>query len=377
MPNQFTPDADDNSSEKKRSQQRLLLLLLLLMGLFAYLYFFTGLIKARPETAQAPPPSTGEPAEVVKQPLPPRPEGDAAATAPAAPGAAAPGATAPAAPAPVQAAAPAGKPGAGAPVAAKPAPAQPAPAAQAKTAKPAAPAATAKPAPPAKAAKPAVAAKAAKPAVAAKDAKPAAAAKAAKPAAAKPAVAAKEAKPAAAKTAAKPAAEAKPAKGVALNSTKAKTAAGAYALEINGDLAESELGSVTAKLKKAGISPVVTSKAQKGEPMHRLFLADFGDRDEAVEELGRLKQVAPSSFMLKENGRYAVYAGSFLRQGKAAVEQDRLYDKGVRLLLKEATIPVPVVKLRAGSFADQASAQKAAGKLKSSGLTAKVVKVGK
>ena len=394
MPNQFSPDADDHSSEKKRSQQRLLLLLLLLIGLFVYLYFFTGLIRPRPETAQAPPPpSAGEPAaEVVKQPLPPRPEGEAAA-----PGAAVPGATEPAKPAPAQAAAPVAKPSAGGAPAAKPAPSgQPAPAAQAKTAKPAAAAVAAKekiakPATPAKEAKPATAAKDAKPATAAK-AKPAAATKEAKPAAtakskpaatakSKPATAAKEGKPAAAaaKPAPKPAAEAKAAKGAAPKTAKAtaKPAAGVYALEINGDLAESEMGPVTAKLKKAGISNVVTSKAQKGEPMHRLFLADFGDRGEAAEELERLKMVAPSAFMLKENNRYAVYAGSFLREGKAAVEQDRLYDKGVRLMLKEATTPVSVVRVRAGSFADQASAQKAAGNLKKSGLTAKVVKVGK
>ena len=370
MPNQFSPDADDHSSEKKRSQQRLLLLLLLLVGLFVYLYFFTGLIRPRPETAQIPAtPPAGQPAaEVVKQPLPPRPEGEAAAPAqPAAPGAAAPGATEQPKPAPAQASAPAGKPAAGAAPAAKPAPpGQPATATQAKNAKPAAAAPTAKE----KTAKPAPSAKEAKPATAAK-AKPAAAAKA------KPAAAAKEAKPAAA--AAKPAAVAKGAKTAAPKAAKAqaKPAAGAYALEINGDLAESETGPVTAKLKKAGISNVVTTRTQKGEPMHRLFLADFGDRNEAAEELERLKMVAPNAFMLKENNRYTVYAGSFLRQGKAALEQDRLYDKGVRLLLKEATIPVSVVKLRAGSFADQASARKAAGNLKKSGLTAKVVKVGK
>ena len=300
---------------------------------------------------------------MVKQPLPPRPEGEAAA-----PGAAVPGATEPTKPAPTQAAAPAAKPAAGGAPAAKPAPSgQPAPAAQAKTAKPAAAAPAnakvAKPATPAKEAKPATA----KPATAAKEVKPATAAKEAKPAAA------------AAKPAVKPAAEAKAAKGAAPKTAKvtAKPAAGAYVLEINGDLAESEMGPVTAKLKKAGISNVVTSKAQKGESMHRLFLADFGDRGEAAEELERLKMVAPSAFMLKENNRYAVYAGSFLREGKAAVEQDRLYDKGVRLMLKEATTPVSVVRVRAGSFADQASAQKAAGNLKKSGLTAKIVKVGK
>uniref|UniRef100_UPI0004789374 SPOR domain-containing protein n=1 Tax=Citrifermentans bremense TaxID=60035 RepID=UPI0004789374 len=227
------------------------------------------------------------------------------------------------------------------------------------------------------------------PAATAKQAKPAA--KEAKPAAAaKPATTAKEAKPAAAKEAktataakgekAEKAAKAEKAEKVA--STKgakpaAKAAAGAYALDINGDLAESEMGPVTAKLKKAGIAHVVKTKAQKGEPMHRLFLADFGDRSEATEQLDRLKQVAPNAFMLKENGRYAVYGGSFLREGKAAVEQDRLFDKGVKLMLQKATIPVSVVKLRAGSFADQASAKKAAASLKSAGLSATVVKVGK
>jgi cell division protein FtsN len=81
--------------------------------------------------------------------------------------------------------------------------------------------------------------------------------------------------------------------------------------------------------------------------------------------------------MLKENGRYTVYAGSYLREAKAAVEQDRLFEKGVKLLLKSATAPVAVVKLRAGSFADHWSADKAANSLKKAGLSAKVVKVAK
>ena len=339
MPNQFTPDADDQMPEKKSSQQRLLLLLLLLAGLFAYLYFFTGLIKPR-EEQPIPQPVAEAP---VKQPLPPRPQ----AAAPAAPGAVvtagtqAPKGSAP----PVQQAKPAQP---AAPASAAPA-AKPAPAAQAKAEKPAPPAASAPQA---------------------KGAKPAAAAKAARPAA-----------PAAPKLAAKPAAEAKAGKTAVAKPVKAKavakSATAAYALEINGDLAESEMGSVTAKLKQAGIAYVVKTKSQKGELMHRLFLADFGSRDAAVEELERLKVTAPDAFMLKEDGRFAVYAGSYLREGKAAVEQDRLFDKGVKLLLKNATIPVSVVKVRAGSFADQASAEKAAHKLKKSGLSAKVVKAGK
>ena len=105
-------------------------------------------------------------------------------------------------------------------------------------------------------------------------------------------------------------------------------------------------------------------------------MSRFEDDDEALEELERLKLATPDAFMLKENGRYAVYAGSYLRATKATAEQNRLLGKGVKLLVKTATAPVAVIKVRAGSFADQASAEKAANGLKKSGLTAKVVKAG-
>lgn len=110
--------------------------------------------------------------------------------------------------------------------------------------------------------------------------------------------------------------------------------------------------------------------------MHRLFLADFGNRDEALEELERLKLASSDAFMLKENGRYMVYAGSYLRESKAVGEQNRLLAVGVKLLIKKATAPVAVTKVRAGSFADQASAEKAVKVLKKGGLSAKVVKIG-
>jgi len=382
MSNEFPHEADDQMSARKSSQQRLLLLLLLLVGLFAYLYFFTGLIRPR-QDQPAPQPA---PEAMVKQPLPPRsasvtaPAGEPATaatateTAPAGkPGATAQAPTAPPAPAakpaqPAAATAPAGKPAATTKAAPAVKPAAPAPEKSAKV--------TAPETKPAKPAAPAAKAKTGKPTAPATTAP--GQAKAAKPAAA----ATKK------KTAAKPAAEsngtktqAAAAKSVPAKSEKAKLAAKgaapAYALELNDDLLESETGAVTAKLKKAGISQVVKTRSQKGEPMHRLYLADFADRNEAVEQLERLKLSAPDAFMLRENGRYTVYAGSYLREGKAAVEQDRLYDKGVKLLLKSAMTPVAVVKLRAGSFADQASAEKAAKKLKQAGLSAKVVKVAK
>lgn len=368
MSNNFSPDADDQMPEKKTSQQLLLLLLLLLVCLFTYLYFFTGLIKPRGEQP-TPQPVAEAP---VKKPLPPR--GVQKGAQPAKPGApvavatteehkaAAPPARSaqPAAPAKEAAAT---KPAVGA-SGAKPAqPAAQAP--QAKAAKPAAAAPQAKPAQPAA---PAAQAKGTHPAAApANEAKSAPASE--KKAAAKPAVEAKRAS--------KPAAGEKTAAAAKKPQAPARPAAPAYTLEISGDLLESEMGPVMAKLKQAGITHVVKTKSHKGEPMHRLFLADFANRDEALEELERLKLAAPQAFMLKENGRYAVYAGSYLREGKATVEQDRLFEKGVKLLLKSATAPVAILKVRAGSFTDQAGADKAVKALKRAGIPAKVVKIAK
>jgi hypothetical protein len=354
MANQFSPDEDDRIPEKKSSQQLLLLLLLLLLAIFAYLYFFTGMIRPR-EIEPKPQPA---PVAMVKKPLPPRLEQKGAPPATPVAKSATTGKEAETAAAPAKEA---NKPAS--PSAAKAAPAvKPAtPVSEAKAVKPQAPAQQAKAekpsAPPIKTAKPEA------PAV--KEAKP---------------VAVSEKKPVA-----KAAAETKPvAKQAAGESGKtphkakvtAKTAAPAYVLELKDDLAPSEIRPVMAKLKQAGIGHVVQTKSQKGEPMHRLFLADFGNRDEALEELERLKLATSDAFMLKENGRYAVYAGSYLRKAKATVEQDRLLAKGVKLLVKDATAPVAVVKVRAGSFADQASAEKAAKSLKKGGLSAKVVKVG-
>jgi cell division protein FtsN len=140
------------------------------------------------------------------------------------------------------------------------------------------------------------------------------------------------------------------------------------------DLAESEVASTTAKLKQAGVTQVVKTKSQKGEPMHRLFLADFANRDEAAEELERLQLAAPNAFMLKENGRYAVYAGSYLREAKAGQEQTRLLAKGVQLLPRTTTLPVTIYTLRAGAFANQAQADKAQAALKKAGVAAQVVR---
>jgi hypothetical protein len=111
--------------------------------------------------------------------------------------------------------------------------------------------------------------------------------------------------------------------------------------------------------------------------MNRLFVASFSARDEATAELIKVKKVTGDAFMLRENGTYAVYAGSYFLAAKAAAEQDRLYDKGIMTLMKKSQVTVAVTKLTAGSFPSKIEAQKAAKLLKKQGLTATVIKTGK
>ena len=338
-------DGENNSSEKGSSQQILLLVLVLLLAVFGYLYFFTGIIKPR---QQAPAP---QPAQV-KQPIPARPnEGGGAATVAG------------------SAATPATQ-DTGAAVTTKPAVPAIAPSATTSGAKPAATSA----APAASALKPAVA-----PSV-----------PAAKPA---PAQVAKPAAPAPAATPVQPAPQAKTVTAVSANpaqvkatnakaagkapKTAAKPASGAYTLMIGEYVEENSVKSVQAKLKKLGIKPVARTKALRSEPMNRLYLGSFDTHQSADAALDGISKFTKDGFLLQENGRYSVYAGSYFNESKAAVEQDRLYEKGFKLVMKKNKAPVHVVRITAGRYDGKKSAGKDIASLKKQGISSYLVKLGK
>lgn len=325
------------------SQQILLLVLLFLILVFGYLYFFTNLIRQREEVAKTPPAQTTQ----IRQPLPPRPnqEGEKPAAV------------------------------------VKPEEKQPAQAKAEKPAPPPAPPQQAKPVPPQAKPVPSQARPAAVPpqpapgkAVKAEDktlhkeltkASPAPApAVPRKKAGAKPVVAAtstgkKAPVQAAAPQAVKPAAE-----------------QGAYAL-LADFAADKEMKAARAKLTKLGITPVHAKKVEKLQTMHRLFLADFDTHYAADMELQKLQKVSSSTFILEENGRYAVYAGSYLHEKGAAAERKRLAGKGFNLSVKTAKVKIPVHSLTAGAFASSEDARKEASVLKKKGITARVIKTGK
>ncbi len=353
MKRERIPEADDHRTAggSKGSSRRLLLLVLLLLAVtFGYLYFFTGLIKPHEEEAKAPPVQTVQ----VKKPIPPRPEQTAEAPAAAAKSEEKK---------PMQA------------KAEKPAPPPPAPA---KPAAPQAPPPGTKPA-----AMPVV-----KPATVPAQPLPAKVAKAetppagkehgkAQPAAVQPAKPQPKggAKPA---TAIKPVSKKTPvpAKGIH-QAAKPAARQGAYTLLVGEYAVERDMKNRRASLKKLGVTPIHGIKTKKTETMYRLYLSDFDGHYAADLELQKLQQVAGSAFILGKNGRFAVYAGSYLHKHGADAERRRLAGKGFKLIIKTAKVKMPVTRITAGSFSSSEEAEKEAGRLRSSGIKATVIKTGK
>lgn len=333
------------------SQWFLPLVLLFLVLVFGYLYFFTSLIKPREEVAKAPPGQTVQ----IRQPLPPRPDqGDEKPVTAAKPVEKQPEQAKtekPASPPPPPQAKPASVQATATNVQAKPAPLQVKPAAV--TPQPA-------PAKPLKAEVKPIHKEQAKASPA--PALPAAPQQkgATKPVVAATAAAKKALQPASARKAAKPVAE-----------------QGAYTLLAGEFAVYQEMKSTRAKLKKLGVTPVHGKTVEKLQIMHRLFLADFDSHYAADMVMQKLEKVTSSAFILEENGRYAIYAGSYLHERGAVAEQKRLAGKGFKLSLKTAKVMIQVNRVTAGSFSSSADALKEAGRLEKQGIIARVIKAGK
>jgi cell division septation protein DedD len=315
-------DAAPQGQDKGR-QTVLLVVLLLLLGGFGYLYFFTGLI--RPQEQAAPPQPVPQ---VVKQPLPAR-DGVQSQMSSA-----------------VQTAAPA---------APTMAPAQATTPAATSSAVPAKAPAVVKPAAPA--AKPV----AQKPVVDAKStAKPAQAAKAEpiKPVAAlKPAATPKVAE----KKAAAPKASPKPA------ATAAKVG-GPWTVVVGSYVLEEKLAADMARVKAAGLTPVMTSGQRHMTTMHRLKYADYADRDTAQQAVELLKRTGGDGFVMQKAGKYEVFAGSYAQLTSAQAEQQRLANAGIKVSLQKSQVGVPSRKLTAGTYTDRKVAESTLKKLKQAGI---------
>ncbi|KAB0665826.1 SPOR domain-containing protein [Oryzomonas japonica] len=376
-----TKEPESAAPAEKGRQNMLLVVLLILVAAFAYLYFFTGLIK--PQEAQKPA-ETPAP-QVVKKPLPPRNGQTAKDETAGAPGAQK-NAAAPAAPEAKKVAS------AEPPAAVKAAPeakVEPPKPEAAKPAKPAAP--EKKPAVPEK--KPAVpekkaapAAKEPKAATAAKqDAKKAVPVTKQQPAGAvkKPAPAQgsdkKSAEAAKAPGKSQAGAAAVPAKKAAPATAKKDTvkpkpapakATGPWTVVVGNYVLEEAMATDLSRVKGAGIETAVKPGGRKKSAMNRLLAGEYPSRVEAQQELDKLKRYTSDAFIMDQGGKFAVYAGSYLLTARAGSEKERLAAAGINLTVKHAEVSIPSKTLVAGTFSDRKGADAVLKKLKGLGIKA-------
>ena len=306
--------------QEKGKQTGLLILLLLLLGGFGYLYFFTSLI--RPQEA---PPVPQPVPQVVKQPLPARDAASADAVKTAAP------AVPPVAPATVAA----------------PAPVQPPKAADAKVA------AVPVPKPEVKKVVPPV-----KPAGQADSAKVAVAPAVKKAEPVKPVISGKV-EPKKTEPAHKKVVAAKP--------------GGPWTVVAGMYVVEETLAADMSKIKKAGLTPLMTSGPKRTVTMHRLFYKEFTTKEEAQKAIETVRRTAGSAFSIQRGDKYEVFVGSYAMSSGAQAEQQRLAAAGVTVTLRKSQVALASRKLTAGTFTDRKAADDAMKKLKAAGIGSPVL----
>lgn len=336
-------DSSQDQPQEKGRQTSLLILLLVLLGGFAYLYFFTDLIRKQPgEQLPLPAPS------VVKQPLPQRPVSSVVATVPSP-------ATLP------QAAVPAVPPT----VAVVPAKPATAPAQQPAVIKPPVQPVVKPPANQPSAAQMAAKVGGDKP-VASQQAQPIAQTKTtAVPVKTKleqsKAGAAKAPVPAAAKQAAVKAS--KPVK-----TTVTAKPGGPWTLVVGLYVVEETLASDAAEVKKTGLNPLITTGPRREVTMNRLFLGEFSDKQQALQAIEKLRAAGGSGFTLQKGDKVEAYAGSFAVASGAQSERQRLAAAGVTTTVRKTTVSLASRKLTAGTYTNRSAADQAVKKLKSAGI---------
>lgn len=144
--------------------------------------------------------------------------------------------------------------------------------------------------------------------------------------------------------------------------------AGNYTLVVGSYVLKSSMLADKAKLERAGLKPSLSEGKKKSEPMNRLLVAEFGTYSSARSELIRVKKASKDAFLLQENGRFTVYAGSYFNHERAVQEQDRLRKQGFVPIVKKSSAPVSTYTLSSGSYATREAAVKEAGRLRKLGF---------
>lgn len=141
-----------------------------------------------------------------------------------------------------------------------------------------------------------------------------------------------------------------------------------FSLVIGTYVLQSTLKADKSKLEKAGVHPSVVAGPKKSQPMNRLVVGEFDSYTTARTELEKVKKTSKGAFLLQENGKYTLFAGSYYRKERAVEEQERLRSQGFAPILKKADAPVESWKMMVGGFPTREAAQEEAAKLRKMGF---------
>jgi len=155
-----------------------------------------------------------------------------------------------------------------------------------------------------------------------------------------------------------------------------KPSNGTYTLQIGVYVTTNAMLAQKARLKTAGLNPVVTKGPNKMEPMNRLLIGEFENYAEAAIQKQKLGKATQDAFILPEKGKYVLYAGSYFVKQSAEKERIRLIEAGFKPEVRKTSIPVSTTRLTAGNFQSRKSAEQEAERLKNLGIKASVVRPG-
>lgn len=135
---------------------------------------------------------------------------------------------------------------------------------------------------------------------------------------------------------------------------------------------EEVLSADMGRVRKAGFEPIVKPAARKKTTMNRLFVSEFAEKATALSTLEKLKRLTSDAFVIEQGGKFAVYAGSYLQSEAASSEKERLKGAGFSTTLKRTEIAIPSQSLSVGPFPSKKAADAAIGKLKGAGIKATI-----
>ena len=132
-----------------------------------------------------------------------------------------------------------------------------------------------------------------------------------------------------------------------------------------------------AKLEARGLKPLNKKIISKKELMHRLFVKECSDYDQAASDLEKLKKLSIDAFFIEKSGKYSLYAGSYLNKSTVNKEMTRLAEQGIKIEIQQIEVPVTVVRLTSGSYTSKQNAEKGLERFKKYAVPATVTELKK